>query len=348
MTVNSYGVEELPLEFICGLEQSGSFFTSWEWYQLFVAALTPSGYSFLTLERPDFRLVLPTHFEQTSSGRILASLSNYYSPLYNITQIPDNNPQSQGLPLLLQELPNWDIVRLQPMTQEAATETCSVLNFARIPTLTFFCFGNWYLEVNGRTYADYFSGLCSRLKNTVIRKAKKFSAMPGARLSIVNDMANLDAALSDYHQVYAASWKTEESHPEFISGLCRLAANQGALRLGLAHLDGVPIAAQLWIVADGTAYIYKLAYNEAYKTLGVGSVLTAHLMQHVLDVDKVTFVDYLTGDDSYKKEWMSARRERWGVLAFNSTSWLGLVAMFRAFGKKWLKTAFNSITGKPL
>ncbi len=28
-------------------------------------------------------------------------------------------------------------------------------------------------------------------------------------------------------------------------------------------------------------------------------------------------VDYLTGDDPYKKDWMTHRRERWGITAFN-------------------------------
>jgi len=38
-------------------------------------------------------------------------------------------------------------------------------------------------------------------------------------------------------------------------------------------------------------------------------VLTAALMQHALDVDRVQTVDYLIGDDAYKREWMSHRRE---------------------------------------
>jgi CelD/BcsL family acetyltransferase involved in cellulose biosynthesis len=109
------------------------------------------------------------------------------------------------------------------------------------------------------------------------------------------------------------------------------------LRLGLAYIDGVAVAAQLWIVADNTAYIYKLAYDEAYKSYGVGSVLTSKLMQHFIDVDKVSIVDYLTGDDAYKKDWMSHRRERWGVLAFNTSTLFGVWAMFKEFSKLYLK-----------
>ena len=34
------------------------------------------------------------------------------------------------------------------------------------------------------------------------------------------------------------------------------------------------------------------------------------LMRHVIDVDQVREVDFGSGDDAYKKDWMSDRRER--------------------------------------
>ena len=40
-------------------------------------------------------------------------------------------------------------------------------------------------------------------------------------------------------------------------------------------------------------------------------------MRHALDDAAVTEVDHLTGDDRYKRDWMSHRRERWGIVAFN-------------------------------
>ena len=39
------------------------------------------------------------------------------------------------------------------------------------------------------------------------------------------------------------------------------------------------------------------------------------LMEHVIDKDKVAEVDFLIGDDAYKRDWMSDRRERWGIIA---------------------------------
>ena len=56
-----------------------------------------------------------------------------------------------------------------------------------------------------------------------------------------------------------------------------------------------------------------------------GTLLTAFLMAHTLDNDKVREVDYMIGDDAYKKGWMSHRRERWGIIAYNPSTPRGLL-----------------------
>jgi CelD/BcsL family acetyltransferase involved in cellulose biosynthesis len=41
------------------------------------------------------------------------------------------------------------------------------------------------------------------------------------------------------------------------------------------------------------------------------------MMEHVIEKDRVSRIDYLTGDDDYKKNWMSVRKERHGIAAYN-------------------------------
>jgi CelD/BcsL family acetyltransferase involved in cellulose biosynthesis len=62
-------------------------------------------------------------------------------------------------------------------------------------------------------------------------------------------------------------------------------------------------------------------------------------MRHALDVDKVREVDYLTGDDPYKRNWMSHRRERWGIAAFDPRRPRGIAAALYHFGGQALKKA---------
>ncbi len=126
----------------------------------------------------------------------------------------------------------------------------------------------------------------------------------------------------------------------------QLAAARGGLRLGVAYVGDTAAAAQVWIVHASVAYIYKLAYDERFADLSVGTVLTAHLMEHVIDVDKVRDIDYLTGDDPYKKDWMTHRRERLGIMAFNPRTPRGVLMAARHLGAAALRRFARGTFGR--
>lgn len=189
----------------------------------------------------------------------------------------------------------------------------------------FFCFGNWYLQVHD-DWTTYFKNREGTLRSTIKRMTKKFAA-EGGTLELVQGGANLDRSLAAYERVYASSWKKPEPYPEFVPGLIRTCAERGWLRLGVAWLNGEPIAAQLWIVSNGKANIYKLAYDENFKLYASGTLLTAMLMEHAIEKDRVVEVDYLIGDDPYKKSWMSHRRERWGIIAYDPETVTGMFGL---------------------
>jgi hypothetical protein len=44
-----------------------------------------------------------------------------------------------------------------------------------------------------------------------------------------------------------------------------------------------------------------------------GTLLSAALFQHVIDDDKVTEIDFGTGSDGYKREWMEDMRPRFRI-----------------------------------
>jgi len=115
----------------------------------------------------------------------------------------------------------------------------------------------------------------------------------------------------------------------------------------VAYVDEQPAAAQIWIVNSGVASIYKIAYDRKFRDLSVGTYLTTRMMERVIDVDRAREVDYLTGDDAYKKDWMSQRRERWGILALNPRTPRGILEIGRHIGGRAMKRTalklFNQI-----
>lgn len=169
------------------------------------------------------------------------------------------------------------------------------------------CDENHYVRLNGRSFDQYWETRPGQLRNTVKRKGKKNI------VSIRIDPHFTASAWHDYERVYARSWKPNEGSPEFLKELARRESAAGSMRLGLAYIDGQPVAAQFWTVENGVALIHKLAHDERHVHASPGTLLSAALFQHVIDIDKVDEIDFGTGSDGYKREWMEDVRPRFRI-----------------------------------
>jgi hypothetical protein len=302
---------------------------------------------------PTPRAVLVMHRDDSSAGlfrcRTLTSLSNYYSSLFGPLVEPNMPDLQETLDALAEAIAHdtfrWDVVNLHPLALDEAAFPGLVAAFRKAGMLvqTYFCFGNWYLEVNNQAFSEYLNTRPSRLSKTAKRQRRILEAGTRFRFELFTGTSGLERGIADYNTVYSSSWKVPEPYPNFMGGLMQACAEQGWLRLGIAYLDGVPAAAQLWMVVEGTASIYKMAYDERFAKESVGTVLSSLLMEHVIEVDKVKIVDYLSGDDAYKRDWMSHRRERWGIMAFNPRTPRGVLAAVRHLGPRAARRAVDAL-----
>ena len=146
-----------------------------------------------------------------------------------------------------------DTVRFSPLdpTSQLFDSLSGALSAMGWHPFPYFAFGNWYLKVEG-SWNDYLNGRSVNLRTSIKRRTKQFSAM-GGTLSLHTDLTDIDAATEAFQQVYAASWKEPEPFPRFVPSLIRMLAASGELRLGIAWLEGKPIAAQFWYVTGRTA-----------------------------------------------------------------------------------------------
>lgn len=165
------------------------------------------------------------------------------------------------------------------------------------------CDSNHVLHLRGRSYDDYLAGRPGPLRTTLKRKSGKVET---AVLTAFDA-----AAWAAYEDIYAESWKPSEGSPAFLRGFAQQEGAAGRLRLGVAHAGGRAIAAQMWTVEGGTAFIHKLAHREDAKPLSPGTVLSAALLRRVIDEDGVVLVDFGTGNDGYKRDWMEEVRPRY-------------------------------------
>lgn len=179
---------------------------------------------------------------------------------------------------------------------------------------------NW--QVRPTSFDAFWQARPSRLRNTVRRKAKK------AELEIAIHRGFDAQAWDDYRAIYEASWKPEEGSWEFMRGFAEAEGAAGALRLGIAYRGDEAVAAQLWHVENGRATIHKLAYAESAKELSPGSILSEAMFRHVIDHDRPELIDYGTGDQPYKADWMDEARPLFRLDAFNPrrpAAWLPLL-----------------------
>ena len=187
-------------------------------------------------------------------------------------------------------------------------------------------FGNWHEPIAGRDWEGYLRGRAGSLRETIRRKTRRNSEVD---FRIVTGGDALEGAIAGYEAVYARSWKVSEPFPLFNGRMMRGAADAGALRLGLLESGGQVIAAQIWIVANGSATVVKLAHDEAFKPLSPGTVLTAQMIRHLIDEERVSDLDFGRGDDPYKALWTTARRQRIGVVLANPWRPAGAIAIMR-------------------
>lgn len=278
--------------------------------------------------------------------RTLTSLSNFYTMSFAPLLSPEADARSALETLashIAGERPAWDVVDLKGLIREATTTALLARAFQRAGMLVgdYFQFENWFFLTGGMSAADYFKSRPSQARNTITRKLKKAQKEHKLEFRLCASAADLAAGLADYERIYARSWKDPEAHPEFIPQLLRRFAEQQKLRLGILRIDGEPAAAQIWLVTGKRATIYKLAYDEKFAPLSVGSILTKMMFDHVLDSDKVAEIDYGVGSEAYKLDWMNECRHVVGLVCFNPLSLNGLVAAGRHFGghlrRRWIE-----------
>lgn len=170
---------------------------------------------------------------------------------------------------------------------------------------------NHYLDLEGRDFAAYWAGRPGALRSTVERKGKK-----GPVEIAIYDRFNPDA-WAEYESVYAQSWKPAEGTPDFLRALAEEEGAAGALRLGIARKDGRAVAAQFWTVDNGIANIHKLAHVSDEDGTSPGTLLSEAMFRHAIDTDKVSQIDFGTGDDAYKRDWMESAAPLYRVDMFN-------------------------------
>ncbi|MDE2596709.1 MAG: GNAT family N-acetyltransferase [Sphingomonadales bacterium] len=241
----------------------------------------------------------------TRKGRRIEALKNWYAFRVRPVISPGADAPRLLLALARDLAGQAPHITLAPLPDENGETTLLAEAFRKAGWLVFreACDTNHVLPVKGRSFAEYLASRPGALRTTLKRRAGKVT------VELLTDFS--PDAWAAYEAIYAQSWKPEEGSPTFLRHFAEAEGAAGRLRMAVAWHLGEPVAAQFWTVEGGTAFIHKLAHTEASKPLSPGTTLSAALFEMVIDRDKVDLVDFGTGDDAYKRDWMDARRPRY-------------------------------------
>lgn len=280
--------------------------------------------------------------------KCLRSHSNYYSSSYELIPLAGEIREAifESFCSAMENIhTDARFIELEPMPREGHSfkKLSQYLIEQKFILVPYRRFSNWYHLSGGQSFQEYLGSREGRIRNTFKRKEKRLRK-EGYEVEIVRNIAGVSEALDEYEAVYDASWKIGESHPEFIRALCTSFAAKGLLRLGVLRTSEGPLAAQIWFVKDGVASIFKLSYAERFRSLSAGTVLTMALIKYVLEVDRVNKIDYLTGDDAYKKNYMNSSREMWCLRAYKRRSMAGIFGRYE-YAKEALRRRLKKDEG---
>jgi len=287
-----------------------------------------------------------------SDGSTWYSLKHRYTTHYSLLLADDD--QQQVLTCLVQGLSQlpFKALLLEPVADDDSriNGLQKIMETAGYNCERLFRLYNWIYRVQGQSYEEYMAARPAWLRNTISRKKRKLDREHGFKIRLFTG-DQVPRAMSDYYAVYTASWKANEQYVGFLDGIVADFSRPGWSRLAVLyvsrenvkeedvsgeHVKGQPVAAQLWFVLHGKASIFRLAYDKAWKQYSPGSILTSFLMEYVIDIDKVEEIDFLTGNEAYKQDWMSERRERFALSCVKSEKAAGRYEQFvRSVRRIW-------------
>jgi hypothetical protein len=313
-------------------EPPESFFALPQWYEIVAQHGLETGWRARLYADDDLRAALVCAVPASGGAREIRGCCNAYSCEYGfLTAGPaaDSGPAIRRLTAeIARENPRTEAILLPGLDPRGAGFAAALAGFkdAGFVAKPYFAWGTWFEPAKGKNFDAYLAGRPSVLKNTWRRKS---SALEKACRVNFRTIGEVEQFIRDYDEVYQRSWKTPEPFPDFMPALLRMAAGMGALRFGVLEADERPVAAQFWLVWRGRAIIFKLAYDEKWSKFSPGTLLTMHMIQHVLECDSPDEINFGRGDDGYKKLWMCSRRERWGIEAANPRTPNGLKRALR-------------------
>ena len=321
-----------PLWGICiDKEAPYSPYSTCEWYKLWLTYFIKNNTARLLSFHDDnnVNIIVPLLYSKFKYRGIFIlkyePIGNVYSPIRNMA-IYSNCSFIDNIDIVFEQIISnenkWDIIDICEVSNESNWFSSASEFFIRkgLDIREYDCYENCYSDCITGTSEGYFNNRSKSFRLSIRKNYNRLSKAGDISFRVITGVADCSDYYDLYSSIYSKSWKRRESIGlDFFPDMLRYAEKNNWLRIGIVYLNECPIATVFVVVAGKHAYFEKVAFDEEFRNFGAGSVCLYEMIKYVIDVDKVSVIDFLRGADEYKKHWVAKCRKRVGLMVYNNT-----------------------------
>jgi len=174
-----------------------------------------------------------------------------------------------------------------------------------------------YLNTTG-TWEEFWKGTSQRFKKTVRNVRNRLAKVGSVSVEEHHSVTSNSPVFADLLAVSARSWKAQHAlaianmpgMAQFFKELTVRASSRGWLHLWIMRLDGLPVATEYQLEADGRVHALRADFDAAVPAdLSPGTHLSAEIVRALFGRERVYEYDMGPGDNDYKSRWARASHE---------------------------------------
>lgn len=233
---------------------------------------------------------------------------------------------------LLQDSPNWDIVKLACLRADSLVNRSGALELNRQGLATKTQQSGLNRSVNlTQGWSGYYARRSRKLRKNNNLVANRLARAGGAELHWLNgrlEVEQLQPLLRKLVTLSACSWKkatgltlNQHGPGDFIRRLTELASAKGWLSVWMLEVGGKPVAMEYQLNFNGHVHALRADFDETHGNLSPGSHLNWKLLERLFASGAERY--WLGhGNNAYKLHWAEQGDAVFEVTAYNRT-WAG-------------------------
>jgi CelD/BcsL family acetyltransferase involved in cellulose biosynthesis len=324
------------------------FFHLHAWYQSYLESLEtdPSSLSFYVLFRGE-RPVALFPLKSATQNVCPFGLRSLELPVHDHLNLSDfvfdRTEENAGLlRLLIQHLQRcsetpWDVIYLSNVLEDSAA--AYALEKAPPPmALSNYKRNSNYVDC-ALAYEDFLKNVDGHFRRNLGRLTRRVQQMGELQFHSYRSLEEIRSNFHHFVTVEAAGWKGDSGTQSaiacnppiksFYEKLIDRYAAAGQCWLNLLLLNDKAIAGQLCLLVDGTLYILKIGYDEAYSKVAPGNLVMDQTLRLAVEDQGVRAVSFIT-DRQWNYFWGAKSYRVYDHFIFNRSSlrgWYGYLCL---------------------